>query len=221
MIRLSLFDLDGTLTQEPSAWEYIHRRLGLWTGYAERFQEAFQKGEIDYHRFCQLDAALWKGKAVEEILGILQEIPHHEGIEDLLTFLKSKGILAVIISSGLSFLAQWMKKRYGFDEAIANDLETLNGRLTGGIQIRVHHDRKGEWVAWACRRFHVFPKEVLAIGDSSGDIDMFLQTGYSIAFNPRCDRLASLATWSVRSGDLRTLIPLLKPLLESKPHPAK
>jgi phosphoserine phosphatase len=27
--KLVIFDLDGTLTQERSIWEYIHKQLGL------------------------------------------------------------------------------------------------------------------------------------------------------------------------------------------------
>jgi phosphoserine phosphatase len=33
--KLVIFDLDGTLTQEPSIWKYIHLRLGKWYGFAE------------------------------------------------------------------------------------------------------------------------------------------------------------------------------------------
>jgi phosphoserine phosphatase len=80
---LALFDLDGTLTRERSAWEYIHRRLGVWEGNAERYQEAFLRGEIDYHRFCELDAAVWKGMKVPAGQRILREIPLYEGIEGL------------------------------------------------------------------------------------------------------------------------------------------
>ena len=72
---MALFDLDGTLTKEKSAWEFIHRHLGVWEGYAEKFQEAFLKGEISYKRFCQLDAAIWKGMKVAELERILRKIP--------------------------------------------------------------------------------------------------------------------------------------------------
>ena len=220
-IKLALFDLDGTLTQERSAWEYIHRRLGLWDGYAERFQEAFLREEIDYHRFCQLDAALWKGKRVDEIVGILQEIPLHDGIEGFLSYLKSKEIRTGIISSGLSFLADWIKGKFEFDEAVANELEALNGELTGDIRIHVHHDRKGEWVEWARQKFNAKNEEILAIGDSAGDIDMLQMAGVSIAFNSRSDQLESLATWSIRSSDLMDIIPHLVPLLGPQRSPKK
>lgn len=213
-ITLALFDLDGTLTQERSAWEYLHRRLGLWDGHAERFQEAFLRGQIDYDRFCQLDAALWKGMKTDEILSLLKEIPLQEGIRDLMTYLKSKGIKTAIISSGLSLLADWIKEQYGFDEAVANVLETKNGKLTGDIQIHVHHDRKGEWVERIRQKFGARQKEILAIGDSAGDLGMFQKAGFSIAFNSRCQELESLATWSIRSRDLRHVITCLMPFLE-------
>ncbi len=208
-IKLALFDLDGTLTRERSAWEYLHRRLGVWEGQAERYQEAFFRGEIDYPRFCQLDAAVWKGKKVYALEGMLKEVPLYEGIEDLVTYLKSQNIKLGIISSGLSLLADWIKARYGFDFSVANELGVTDGALDGTIRIHVHHDQKGKWVKKAKRQFHAKKEEVLALGDSSGDIVMFQQAGLSIAFNSRSSRLNEVATLSIYSSDLRDLIPPL------------
>ena len=207
--KLALFDLDGTLTKERSAWEYIHRRLGVWDGYAENFQAAFLRGEITYDRFCQLDAAIWKGMKVSDLERILQEIPLYEGVEALLLYLRSKGIKLGIISSGLTLLSERMRKEFHFDYAVANELGVADGTLNGEIIINVHYDRKGEWVREAQRRFNVQPEEILAVGDSTGDIDMFQMAGLSIAFNPLSTRLETLATFSVHSTDLRDLIPPL------------
>jgi len=52
--KLVIFDLDGTLTQERSIWEYIHKRLGKWYGFAEEYQKRFLAGGISYGRFCEL-----------------------------------------------------------------------------------------------------------------------------------------------------------------------
>jgi phosphoserine phosphatase len=207
--KLALFDLDGTLTKEKSAWEYIHRRLGVWDGYAERFQEAFLRGEITYDRFCQMDAEIWKGMKASELERILREIPLYEGMEDLLRYLRSKGMKLGIISSGLSFLSDWIKDRYGFDYAVANELGVENGVLNGAIKINVHYDRKKEWVQEAQRRFQARKEEILAVGDSTGDVDMFQMAGLSIAFNSFSPQLNSVATLSIRSLDLRDLIPNL------------
>jgi phosphoserine phosphatase len=211
--KLALFDLDGTLTKERSAWEYIHRRLGVWDGYAEKFQEAFLKGEISYDRFCRLDAGIWKGMKAAELKRIVREIPLYEGVEDFLGYLRSKGIKLGIISSGLSFLSDWITEKYGFDYAVANELGVEDGVLNGEIKIHVRYDRKGEWVQEAQQKFNARNEEVLAIGDSPGDVTMFQMVGLSIAFNSSSVRIDSLATLSIRSSDLRALIPPLSSYL--------
>ncbi len=211
--KLALFDLDGTLTRERSAWEYLHRHLGVWEGNAEKYQEAFLRGEIDYYRFCELDAAVWKGMKVSAVRQILHEIPLYEGIEDVVGFLKSRGIRLGIISSGLSLLADWMGERFGFDYAVANELGFQDGVLDGTIRIHVHYDQKAHWVQEAWKRFGTEKRETLAIGDSSGDITMFQMAGFSIAFNSRSARLEEMADLSIRSSDLRDLIPPLVPHL--------
>jgi len=196
----------------------------VWEGYAEKFQEAFLRGEISYDRFCELDAQVWKGRKVSEVEGILREIPLYEGIQNLVDYLRSKGLKLAIISSGLSLLADWIREKYGFDYAVANELGVTDGRLNGGIKIRVHYDQKGTWVEKVRRRFKVFPGEVLAIGDSAGDISMFQMAGLSIAFNSRSAHLEALATFSLRSADLRDLIPPLIPYLGpegEKPKPSR
>jgi phosphoserine phosphatase len=213
LFKLALFDLDGTLTRERSAWEFIHRRLGVWEGHAEKFQEAFLRGEIPYRRFCELDAQIWRGMKVSEVQRILREVPLYPGIEELLGYLRSKGIRLGIISSGLSLLCDWIKERYGFDYAVANELGETDGVLDGRIKIHVHYDRKGPWVSEAKRRFGARKFETLAIGDSAGDIPMFRMAGFSIAFNSHSPHLDAVASVSVQSLHLRDLISALVPYL--------
>lgn len=213
-IKLALFDLDGTLTKERSAWEYIHRRLGVWEGFAEKFQEAFLKREISYEQFCQLDAAIWKGMEVRQMQEILESIPLQEGIDEILAYLRAKNIKLGIISSGLSLLIDFLREKYPFDYAIANELIVANGRLTGEIKINVYYDRKKEWVWKAMQKFSVKREEVMAIGDSHGDLDMLQMVGLPIAFNFSSPHLAEIAKISIKSTDLRDLIPHLKPFLD-------
>jgi phosphoserine phosphatase len=146
---------------------------------------------------------------------MLREVPLYEGIEDLVAYLKSQNIKLGIISSGLSLLAGWIKERYGFDFSVANELGVTDGVLDGTIRIHVHHDQKDKWVKQAKRTFRAKKEEVLAFGDSSGDIVMFQQAGLSIAFNSRSPRLDEVATLSIRSSDLRDLIPPLASYLGS------
>ena len=81
--RAIALDVCGVLTTEKSVWQFLHERLGLWDGNAERYQEDFLSGRISYRQFCERDALLWRGKTLREMEGIVSEIPYRSGIGDL------------------------------------------------------------------------------------------------------------------------------------------
>ena len=207
--KLATFDLDGTLTQERSIWEYIHKRLDRWYGFAERYQSRFLAGKISYEEFCERDAQVWKGMRVEELLEIVKTVPLHPGVDELIHHLKQKGLKLSMVSSGLSLLSDWVHQKYGFDYSVSNDLLHENGILTGKVKIRVYYDKKAEWVRKILKKFGVKPEEVIAIGDSKGDIDMFRMVGFSIAFNSSCFDLEKIANVCVPSQNLADIIPRL------------
>ncbi len=207
--RLVAFDLDGTLTREPSIWEYIHKQLSKWYGFAEDYQKQFLAGKISYEEFCERDAQIWKGMKVEELLEIVKTVPFHPGVGGLIHYLKQKGLKLSLVSSGLSLLSDWVHQRYGFDYSVSNDLLHQNGILTGRVKIRVRYDKKAEWVKKIVKKFGMKPEEVIAIGDSKGDMDMFQMVGFSVAFNSSCKDLNQIATVCIPSQDLSDIIPAL------------
>ncbi len=207
--KLVIFDLDGTLTQERSIWEYIHKQLGKWYGFAEEYQKKFLAGEISYERFCELDAEVWKGMSVEELLEIVKSVPFHQGAGELINHLKNKGLKIAMISSGLSLLSNWVHQKYGFDYSVSNDLLHNDGILNGKVKIQVYFDQKAVWVGRILKGFEINPEEVIAIGDSAGDIGMFQMVGFSVAINSSCKDLEKVASICVQSGDLADVIPKL------------
>ena len=204
--KLAIFDLDGTLTQERSIWEYIHKQLGKWHGFAEGYQNQFLAGSISYERFCELDAQVWKGMKVEELSEIVKTVPFHRGVDELINHLKNKNLKLAMVSSGLSLLSNWVHQKYGFDYSVSNNLIQENGVLTGKVRIQVNYDKKAEWVEKILKQFGVKPEEMIAIGDSKGDIDMFQMVGFSIAFNSSCRDLEKIATVCVRGQNLADII---------------
>ncbi len=210
--KLVIFDLDGTLTQERSIWEYIHKQLGKWYGFAEEYQKRFLAGEISYERFCELDAEVWKGMHVEELLEIVKNVPFHRGADELIDHLRNRGLKLAMISSGLSILSKWVHQKYGFDYSVSNDLLHSDGILNGKVKIQVYFDQKAVWVERILKGFEINPEEVIAIGDSAGDIGMFQMVGFSVAINSSCKDLEQIASICVQSGNLADMIPRL-PLL--------
>lgn len=207
--KMVIFDLDGTLTRERSVWEYIHKRLGQWYGFAEEYQKKFLSGEISYERFCELDARVWKGMKLEEILAIVETVPFYPGVEKLMGYLKGKGLRLAMVSSGLSVLSDWVHQQYQFDYSVSNELLHEDGILTGKVKIQVYYDRKAEWVSRILESFKIKPEETIAIGDSAGDLDMLQMAGFSVAFNSSCADLRQIADVCITNQDLADIIPVL------------
>ncbi len=207
--KLVIFDLDGTLTRERSIWEYIHKRLGKWFGFAENYQKQFLAGKISYEEFCERDAHVWKGMRVEEVIEIAKTVPFHPGLDELILYLKEKRLKLTVVSSGLSVLSDWVHERYGFDYSVSNALLHDNGILTGKVKIQVYYDQKAAWVKRILGQFGAQPQESIAIGDSTGDLEMFGMAGFSIAFNSSCDPLDRIASLCIESQDLADIIPKL------------
>ncbi|MEW6614586.1 MAG: HAD family phosphatase [Thermodesulfobacteriota bacterium] len=207
--KLAIFDLDGTLTKERSLWEFIHKSIGKWYGFAEEYQTQFFNNEISYEEFCRLDAQVWKGMSIKELKTIVESVPLYEGIGLLTSHLKNRGIKLSLISSGLSVLSDMVKERYAFDYAIANDLLCNNGTLTGEVCINVNFDKKALWAERVMNKYKTKREEVIAIGDSPGDKELFEIAGFSVAFNPSSKELNSIADVIVSSDNISDIIPKL------------
>lgn len=191
-IKIVFFDCDGTLTTIKSSWEHLHRRLDLWDENADRFQRLFLEGKIDYYEFCRKDAALWKGLPVDRIMGIINEIPYHQGTREVLDLIKQQGITTVILSTGLSFLVERVQRELGIDKSISNHLLVEKGFLTGGIRIDIEQDNKGFWVERILEDAGLLPQEAAAVGDGEGDRGMFESVGLRIGYHPQAQILPLL-----------------------------
>ncbi|MEA3490215.1 MAG: HAD family phosphatase, partial [Candidatus Omnitrophota bacterium] len=170
--RLIVFDIDGTITRHVSSWRYIHEKLGLWDILARKYQEQFLAGKISYRRFCELDAAHWKGIEQRRLREVFRRVRYSKNVKRAVKRLKKEGFKLVAISTGLQFITDRVKEELDFDYVIGNRLNARNGRLTGGVRINISHGAKGRTVRGILRRFGVKPGEMIAVGDSEGDIPM-------------------------------------------------
>ena len=207
--KLVVFDLDGTLTAERSIWEYIHVKLGKWHGYADEYQKQFLRGKISYKEFCERDAQVWKGMKVDQLRDIVRSVPFNPGADELTSALKRLGLKLTLVSSGLNVLSDWVEEKYGFHYGVSNRLLHEDGVLTGEVEIKVHYDRKAEWVRNIMDIFGVRSQEVIAIGDSVGDMELLEMAGFSISFNSSSSTLDELADVVIKGNDLSHIIPKL------------
>ncbi|MGB2601338.1 MAG: HAD family phosphatase [Candidatus Omnitrophota bacterium] len=199
--KLIVFDIDGTITRHVSSWRYIHEKLGLWDVLAKKYQDQFLAGKISYKRFCELDAAHWKGMNVNKLHKVFAGVRYSKNAKRAIKRLKKEGFKLVAISTGLQFITERVKNELGFDHVIGNRLNSRNGRLTGGVTINISHGAKGKTVRGILTRFGANPRDMIAIGDSEGDIPMIKLAGYSIAFNSSSEVLSKMVDYNCTSDD--------------------
>ena len=108
------------------------------------------------------------------------------GARTLVRTLKRLGFTVAIVSGGFIEIVADLARELGIDHAQANQLEIVDGRLTGRV-IGDIVDREGK--AAALRRFAAeagLPlSRTVAIGDGANDLDMLEVAGLGIAFNAK------------------------------------
>ncbi|MDD5436980.1 MAG: HAD-IB family phosphatase [Candidatus Omnitrophica bacterium] len=199
--KLIIFDIDGTITTHISSWRYIHEKLGLWQKRAFRYQEQFFAGKISYKRFCELDAAHWRGMPEKKIRKIFDHVRYSKNAVSSIKKLRRMGFKLAAISTGLQFMPDRLIKELDFDYALSNRLKARNGLLTGGVKINIAHGAKHKILQRIFARFRVKPHEVICVGDSEGDIPLAKVCGYSIAFNSSSEELSKLSDYDCRTRD--------------------
>jgi len=201
--KLIIFDIDGTIAKHISSWRYIHEKLGLWYEQAYRYQEKFLAGKISYRKFCELDAAHWKGLPEKKVKEIFQKAAYVKNAPRYIRKLKELGFKLVAISTGLQYIAERIKKELKFDYVLSNKLISRKGILTGKAKINITHGAKGKILRRILNKFHVKPQEVICVGDSSGDIPLIKHSGYSIAFNSSDEAFSKIVDYNCKTKDFK------------------
>ena len=183
---LAIFDMDGTLTKSNSSWRFVMDEFGKDN--LETYKE-FVEGKIDEREFMRRDIALWKEakpdvKAID-IAKMVRNMPLIDGIQETVAALHYNNIRCVICSGGLMCAAKMIADEFGFDDYIADDVESdENGYLTGNGIMNIDLRNKAAAAKDFMDKYGAKPERTISIGNSFGDVSMFKISGLSIAFNP-------------------------------------
>lgn len=205
-IRLVVFDLDGTLTPVDSLWRYLHEAFGTWD-LGKMAAQKYRRGEITYKEWAETDAGYWAGAPLSEVKEILERIPYRRGAREVFQELKQRKVKTAILSAGLSLLAEKVASDLGADFAIANELQSNDGRLTGGIIVRVGVSDKKRIIEQLAAKLQVLLSEVALVGDRAFDLPH--PECLRIAFKPKDDIARQEADFIVEDDDLSRILPYL------------
>jgi phosphoserine phosphatase len=205
MIRLVVFDLDGTLTPVVSLWRHLHDAFGTWEKGAVAAQR-YKRGEISYAEWAKTDAQYWEGVSLSQLQDVLDRIAYQKGAREVFSALRQRGVKTAIVSAGLSILADKAARELGADMAVSNELRANNGTLTGEITVKVSVDEKGKVIEEIARQLHIPMNEVALVGDRGNDL--CIAECLRIAFKPK-DEAAREADFVVQGDDLSRILQYL------------
>ncbi|MHA2379705.1 MAG: HAD family hydrolase [Candidatus Thorarchaeota archaeon] len=205
VVRLVVFDVDGTLTNHSSIWWRLHEHFGTEEK-GRLYYDQYFAGEINYNQWADLDASLWKGQSVEEVRRLVKATELVPGASETITRLKEAGIKVAILSGGLDILAEDVARRVGVEYALTNRLLHSNGILTGEVESKVGWGEKVQEIRQICNHFNVSLKETAFVGDGRNDLSVFDMVGLSIAFRPEDEEVAAAAMVTIREDNLGAIL---------------
>ncbi len=182
--QLVVMDVDSTVIQDEVV-ELLANHAGVGDK-VKLITERAMAGELDFENSLRERVALLEGLPESVFDTVLSEIRLTPGARTLCRVLKSLDFHIALVSGGFLQVVEPLGNLLNVDHVQANNLEVINGKLTGKVLGKVV-DRAGK--ADALRSFakdHNIPlSRTIAIGDGANDLDMIDAAGLGIAFNAK------------------------------------
>lgn len=184
MRRLICFDMDSTLI-ETEVIDELAIRAGVGDQ-VKAITERAMRGEIDFCESFKERVALLKGLDESVMRDIAEHLPITEGVERLMFVLKRYGYKIAILSGGFTYFGNYLKEKFGIDYVYANQLEIVDGKLTGRyLGDIVDGRRKAELLHLLAQVENVDIAQTIAVGDGANDLPMLSTAGLGIAFHAK------------------------------------
>jgi len=182
--RLVCFDMDSTLISTEVIDE-LARLKGVGDEVSAVTERAML-GELDFKTSLRQRVALLEGLPESSLKQVADNLPLMEGVEHLFAVLKQLGYKTAILSGGFTYFGEVLQARFGVDYVYANELEIVNGKLTGQvIEPIVDAERKALLLKMLAKQENIVLDQVIAVGDGANDLAMLAVAGLGIAFHAK------------------------------------
>lgn len=178
------FDMDSTLIQTEVIDELaVYAGVG---GQVKAITLSAMRGEIDFKQSFSKRVSLLKGLDESVMITIRKNLPITEGLRLLMSVLHKKQYKSAIFSGGFTYFASELQQQFGFDYIFANNLEIINGQLTGRyIGDVVDAQKKVSLLKETTSKEGVSLEESVAVGDGANDLPMINLAGMGVAFHAK------------------------------------
>lgn len=204
---LVVFDVDSTLIEQE-----VIELLADFAGKRAEVEAVTAKamaGELDFEGSLRARVVNLEGLPASVIDRALDQITLTPGATEAVEYIHSVGGKAGAVSGGFIELLEPLAKKLNLDFYRANQLEIIDGVLTGKV-IGEIIDKPAKATAlreWA-ESLNLEISRTVAVGDGANDLDMMETAGLSVGFNAK-PRVRAKADLIIARNDLNDLIPLL------------
>ena len=182
--RLAVFDMDSTLI-EAEVIDELAKAAGVGDKVSEITERAMA-GELDFCASFKERLALLKGLDVNVLDSIGASLRLTEGAETLFAELKRLGYKTAILSGGFTYFAKQLQARLGIDYVFANELEVVDGKVTGvAVEPIVDAQRKADLLKELAHKEGLRLEQTIAVGDGANDLPMLAIAGLGVAFRAK------------------------------------
>ncbi|WP_448212723.1 phosphoserine phosphatase SerB [Colwellia sp. MEBiC06753] len=205
---LLVMDMDST-TIEIECIDEIAALAGVGEQVAEVTELAMQ-GKLDFTQSLHQRVAKL-AYAPESILAtIASDIPLMPGLINLVKTLHQHQWKVAIASGGFTYFADHLKELLSLDAAFANELEIIDGQLTGKVLGKVVDATvKAEVLTQLKHQYVINDTQTVAMGDGANDLVMMAAAHLGVAYKAKPLVLAK-ADSSISHSGLDCLLHWLK-----------
>jgi HAD superfamily phosphoserine phosphatase-like hydrolase len=202
-IKLICTDVDGTLVDGVS-WLFLTKWLGCSIQKAIGIFNRARHGEITFAEGERMLTRMYRdsGNATRPfIINLFSKVRPKPGAKELISYLKKKGYLVYLISGAIDIYVEAVAKEVGADGFFANSSLDFD---ENGILRKIHYrDNQGEVKVEQLKKLveakGIGMDEVVIVGDSENDIEIFEATEKGIAVSCASDRLKRVA-WKIANS---------------------
>ena len=179
---LVVLDVDSTLIGEEVV-DLLADAAGVGTEVAA-ITAAAMRGELDFAGSLTRRVGLLAGLQEGVLHQVRERITVTDGVPELVAAVHAAGGAIGAVSGGFRQVLDPLAIEIGLDRRHANDLEIVDGRLSGRVlgAILDAEGKRERLLAWAAE---LGADRTIAIGDGANDLRMMAAASLSIAFDAK------------------------------------
>ena len=203
-----LMDMDSTTIQIECIDE-IAKLAGVGEQVAAVTASAMN-GELDFSESLRSRVATLTNCPETVLTQVADVMPLMPGLELLIATLHQANWKVAIASGGFTYFAKRLQDDLGFDAVYANELEIVDGILTGKVIGNIVDAQvKADTLQALAQEYQIAPQQTVAIGDGANDLIMLQSAALGVAIHakPIVQQQAQVA---LNHHDLEGLVGLLQ-----------